>query len=161
MAAAKYRRKSVTPCRGEGVYKKQEEIEIVVPSGIEGGEMIRLTGAGEAVAGGSSGDLYVKIHVTPDPRFKKDGINIVTELSVKLSDALLGASYKIQTLDGEEEVTIPQGASHGEILTVKGRGVPTGRGKRGDLHIKLRITLPQKLSRSAKGLVEKLREEGI
>ncbi len=148
-------------CRGEGVYKKQEEVEIVVPSGIEGGEMIRLGGAGEAIAGGPSGDLYVKIHVQPDPRFKKDGVNLVTELSVKLSDALLGAEYKIQTLDGEESLSIPMGASHGEILTVRGRGVPQGRGKRGDMLVKLRLLLPQKLSRNAKQLVEKLREEGI
>ncbi|HVV39187.1 MAG TPA: molecular chaperone DnaJ [Candidatus Paceibacterota bacterium] len=148
-------------CRGEGVYKKQEEIEIVVPAGIEGGEMIRLANAGEAVSGGASGDLYVKIHVQADPRFKKNGINLVTELSVKLSDALLGADYKIQTLDGEETITIPQGASHGEIISIKGRGVPSSRGKRGDLLVRVRLILPQKLSKSAKQLVEKLREEGI
>jgi molecular chaperone DnaJ len=148
-------------CRGEGVYKKQEEIEIVVPAGINGGEMIRLTGAGEAIAQGASGDLYVKIHVSADPRFKKEGVNLITELSVKLSDALLGAEYKIPTLDGEEKIDIPQGVSHGEVISIKGKGVPTGRGKRGDLLVKVRITLPQKLSRSAKSLVEKLREEGI
>lgn len=148
-------------CRGEGVYKKQEEIEIMVPAGISGGEMIRLTGAGEAVAGGSSGDLYVKIHVTPDSRFKKEGTHLVTELGVKLSDALLGAEYKLQTLEGEETVSIPQGVSHGEIVTIKGRGVPTGRGKRGDLLVKVKINLPQKLSKSAKALIEKLKEEGI
>lgn len=148
-------------CRGEGVYKKQEEIEIMVPAGIEGGEMIRLTGAGEAVAGGIPGDLYVKIHTTPDPRFKKDGINLVTELSVKLTDALLGGEYKITTLDGEETITIPPGVSHGEAITIKGRGVPQGRNKRGDLIVRVKITLPSRLSRSAKGLIEKLREEGI
>ncbi|MBC7836404.1 molecular chaperone DnaJ [Acetobacteraceae bacterium] len=148
-------------CRGEGVYKKQEEIEIIVPAGIEGGEMIRLTGMGEAVAGGMSGDLYVKVHVQIDPRFKKDGINLVTELSVKLSDALLGTEYKIQTLDGEEMLKIPPGVSHGEVITIKGKGVAAGRGKRGDLFVRVRITLPQKLSRTAKGLIEKLREEGI
>ncbi len=148
-------------CRGEGVYKKQEEIEIMIPAGINGGEMIRLAGAGEAVASGQAGDLYVKIHVSPDPRFKKEGSNLVTELSVKLSDALLGSEYTIQTLDGEEKVDIPQGVSHSEVLTIKGKGVPTPRGKRGDLLVKIRINLPQKLSRSAKGLIEKLREEGI
>lgn len=148
-------------CRGEGVYKKQEEIDIMVPPGITGGEMIRLTGMGEAVAGGAAGDLYVKVHVTHDPRFKKEGSNLVTELSVKLSDALLGAEYTIQTLDGEEKISIPTGVMYGEIITIKGRGVPNPRGKRGDLLVKVRITLPQKLSRSAKGLIEKLREEGI
>src|SRR3989344_3046458 len=96
--AGKVSKEKCPTCRGDGVYKKQEEIEITVPAGIEGGEMIRLTGAGEAVAGGQSGDLYVKIHVTPDPRFKKEGANLATEVSVKLSDALLGAEYTISTL---------------------------------------------------------------
>ena len=150
-----------TTCRGEGVYKKQEEIEISVPAGIEGGEMIRLTGAGEAVAGGTSGDLYVKIHVSADPRFKKDGANLITELSIKLTDALLGGKYKIATLDGDEMVEIPSGVSHGETISIKGRGVPYGRGKRGDLVVRVKITLPTRLSRNAKQLVEKLKEEGI
>ncbi|MEI6864243.1 MAG: DnaJ C-terminal domain-containing protein, partial [Candidatus Adlerbacteria bacterium] len=117
-------------CRGEGVYKKQEEIEIAVPAGIEGGEMIRLTGAGEAVQGGASGDLYVKVHVQPDPRFKKEGSNLLTDLSVKLSDALLGTDYKIATLDGEENISVPAGVTHGEMLRVKNKGVPNSHGKR-------------------------------
>lgn len=148
-------------CRGDGVYKKQEEIEITVPAGIEGGEMIRLSGGGEAVAGGQSGDLYVKIHVIPDPRFKKEGANLVTEISVKLSDALLGAEYLVPSLDGEEKVAVPAGVSHGEVLRVRGRGVPQGRGRRGDLLVRVKITLPSKLSRTARNLVEKLREEGV
>ncbi|MEK7068429.1 MAG: J domain-containing protein [Patescibacteria group bacterium] len=148
-------------CRGEGIYKKQEEIEIAVPAGIDGGEMMRLSGKGEAVSGGLSGDLYVKIHVVPDPRFKKDGPNLATELTIKLSDALLGATYKIATLEGEESLDIPAGVSHGETLKIKGKGVPVARTKRGDLFVKVKIQLPQKLSRSAKGLVEKLKEEGI
>ena len=128
--------------------------------------MIRLTGMGEAISGGQSGDLYVKVHVAPDPRFKKDGPNLVTELSIKLSDALLGTSYKIQTLEGEEDMEIPAGISHGETICIKGKGVPVsgspGRaGKRGDLMVRIKITLPHKLSRSARGLIEKLREEGI
>jgi molecular chaperone DnaJ len=149
-------------CRGEGIYKKQEEIEIAVPAGIEGGEMIRLSGLGEAVSGGASGDLYVKVHVQPDARFKKDGPNLVTEISVKLSDALLGANYKIETLDSTETVEIPPGVRHGEMIHIKGKGVPMGpKGKRGDLYVKVKINLPNKLSRSARSLIEKLREEGI
>jgi DnaJ-class molecular chaperone len=148
-------------CRGEGVYKKQEEIDIVVPAGIEQGEMIRLTGMGEAVSGGNPGDLYVKVHVTPDPRFKKDGPNLITELSVKLTDALLGTTYKLQTLDGEESLDIPTGVSHGEMLKVKAKGVPQRAGKRGDLYVRVKILFPHKLSKGARGLVEKLKEEGI
>jgi molecular chaperone DnaJ len=150
-----------TTCRGEGVYRKQEEIDIAVPAGIEGGEMIRLSGLGEAVAGGPAGDLYVKIHVQSDARFKKDGANIITELSVKLSDALLGGEYTIATLDGDQPLTIPPGVTHGELLRMSGRGVPSTRGKRGDLFVKVKITLPQKLSKAAKGLIKKLKEEGI
>ena len=148
-------------CRGEGVYRKQEEIEITVPAGIEGGEMIRLAGLGEAVQNGPSGDLYVKVHVQSDPRFKKDGPNLVTDLSVKLSDALLGGEYKIISLDGEEILPVPPGVTHGELLRIKGRGIPTARGKRGDLFVRISIQLPHKLSRSAKALIEKLKEEGI
>jgi DnaJ-class molecular chaperone len=143
------------------VYKKQEEVDITIPAGIEGNEMIRLTGMGEAVSGGNPGDLYVKVHVTPDPRFKKDGPNLITELSVKLTDALLDTSYKLQTLDGEETIDVPTGVSHGEMLRVKGRGVPGRAGKRGDLYVRVKILFPHKLSRSAKALVEKLKEEGI
>lgn len=150
-----------TTCQGHGVYRKQEEIEINVPAGIEGGEMIRLTGQGEAVQAGPSGDLYVKIHVTPDARYRKDGINIVSDLSVKLSDALLGANYKVETLDGTEEVSVPAGVTHGETLAIKGKGIPTGRGKRGDFIVRVKINLPQKLSKNAKNLIEKLKEEGI
>ncbi|MBY0473049.1 J domain-containing protein [Patescibacteria group bacterium] len=148
-------------CRGEGVYKKQEEIDIVVPPGIEGGEMIRLTGAGEAVQGGSSGDLYVKVHVQNDPRFKKDGQNLITELSIKLSDALLGSEYKVQSLDGDENLSIPPGVNHGELLKIKGKGVASTQGKRGDLIVRIKINLPSKISRTAKNLIEKLKEEGI
>lgn len=160
-ATGKVPKEKCHTCRGEGVYRKQEEIEIVVPAGIDGGEMIRLTGAGEAVAGGNSGDLYVKVHVQPDARFKKDGINLITDLSVKLSDALLGAEYQVTTLDGEQSLDIPMGVTHGEMIRITGKGIPTPRGKRGDLFVRVKINLPQKLSREAKKLIEKLKEEGI
>jgi molecular chaperone DnaJ len=165
-ATGKVPKEKCHTCRGEGVYRKQEEIEIAVPAGIDGGEMIRLTGAGEAVPGGAgvtvqSGDLYVKIHVQPDARFKKEGVNLITDLSVKLSDALLGAEYKVITLEGDEVLEVPQGVSHGELLRIKGKGVPSGRNRRGDLLVRVQIQLPQKLSRNARSLIEKLKEEGV
>jgi len=159
--AGKVPKEKCATCQGQGVYRKQEEVEIVVPAGIEGGEMIRLTHAGEAVQNGPSGDLYIKIHVTPDRRYKKEGSNIVSDLSVKLSDALLGAEYQVETLDGIETVTVPAGVTHGETLSIKGKGIPSSRGKRGDFVVKVKINLPQKLSKTAKGLIEKLKEEGI
>lgn len=160
--SGKVPKEKCSTCQGHGVYRRQEEVSINVPAGIDGGEMVRLTGEGEAVQGGPSGDLYVKIHVVPDRRYRKEGSNIVSDVSVKLSDALLGAEYKVETLDGTEAVTIPAGVTHGETLAIRGKGIPAGRsGKRGDFVVKVKINLPQKLSKTAKSLIEKLKEEGI
>ncbi|MEK7208148.1 MAG: molecular chaperone DnaJ [Patescibacteria group bacterium] len=148
-------------CRGEGVVRRQEEISVRTPAGIEDGEVIRLTGAGEAVKSGASGDLYVKVHVARHPQFRKEGSNLFMELPVKLSSVLLGDEYRVETLDGALTVKIPEGIKHGEILRVKGRGVPVERGRRGDLMIKLTIDLPSKLSKDARRLVEELKRQGI
>lgn len=148
-------------CGGHGVLKKNEEISINVPQGIQDGEMIRLSGRGEAVSKGLAGDLYVKIHVEKHPLFRRDGFNILMDLDVKLTDALLGAEYKIRTLDGEITVSIPAGVSFGEMLRIKGRGVPSGSNKRGDLLIKIITRTPQKLSKKARQLIDELKKEGI
>lgn len=148
-------------CKGKGVLRKEEEISIAVPAGIRNGEMIRMTGMGEAVAKGTTGDLYIKINVAPHPIFKRDGNDLVMDLNLKLSDALLGAKYPIKTLDGDIEVSIPEGVGINEILRVKGKGVPNTRTKRGDLLIKLNIKLPSKISRKARELIEGLQKEGI
>ena len=148
-------------CRGKGVLRREEEISIVVPPGIRDGEMIRMTGMGEAVQKGTSGDLYIKINAASHPVFKRDGNDLAMSLNLKLTDALLGAKYPIETLDGNIEVTIPEGIKVNEILRVRGKGVPTGKNKRGDLLIKLNIKLPTKLSKKSRELIEKLKEEGI
>lgn len=148
-------------CRGAGVLKKDEEIHIVIPSGIGDGEMVRMPKRGEAIPGGQAGDLYVKLHVRPDSNFTREGNNLISELSIKLTDALLGGEYRIHTLDGEEVVVVPAGVSHGEMIRVRGKGVPHGRGGRGDLLVRISIGLPKKLSHNARDLVEKLRAEGL
>lgn len=148
-------------CRGEGVMKKEEEIRITVPAGAENGEMIRMPGRGEAVPGAPAGDLYVKIHVKADKTFTRDGANLITMLPIKLTDALLGGEYRIQGLDGEITISVPSGVTHGEIVRVRGKGVPTGRSGRGDLLVRIDIEFPKKLSRTARKLVENLREEGL
>ncbi len=148
-------------CKGKGILRREEEISIVIPAGIRDGEMVRMTGHGEAVSQGTAGDLYIKINVTPHHMFKREGNDLVMNLNLKLSDALLGTKYPIQTLDGEIEVTIPEGVSINEILRVRGKGVPFGKGKRGDLLIKLNIKLPSKLSHKARETIEELKKEGI
>ena len=148
-------------CHGAGVKRKEEEIEVRVPAGIEPGEMIRMTGMGEAIRKGTSGDLYVKINVTPNPHFRRDRQNLLMDMEVKLSEALLGADREIETLDGKVTVEIPEGIASGTQLRVKERGVPNPRGRRGDLMIKVTVKIPNKLSKKAKTAVEALKEEGL
>ncbi len=148
-------------CKGKGVLRREEEISIVIPAGIRDGEMVRMSGLGEAISKGTAGDLYIKINVTTHHIFKREGNDLTMNLNLKLSDALLGTKHTIQTLDGEIEVTIPEGVTMNEILRVRGKGVLHGKGKRGDLLIKLNIKLPGKLSRKSREIVEELKKEGI
>jgi molecular chaperone DnaJ len=148
-------------CHGAGVLRSEDTIDIMIPAGIEPGEMIRMPGRGEAVKGGASGDLYVKVHVQRHKTIHRSGSTLETTLNVKLSDALLGATYTVETLDGPMDIKIPDGVKHGEILRIKGKGVPVSTSSRGDFHVKILIDIPQKLSRTAKKLIEELRKEGI
>ncbi|HUC89039.1 MAG TPA: molecular chaperone DnaJ [Candidatus Paceibacterota bacterium] len=148
-------------CHGSGVYKKDEEISVNIPAGINNGEMVRITGSGEAVQDGTSGDLYIKINVEPHPVFKRDGLNLTMDLPIKLTDALMGMAYNLKTLEGNVvEVKIPEGINNGEMLRVRGKGVPSSRG-RGDIILRIIIKMPAKLSRSARDIVEKLKAEGL
>lgn len=147
-------------CKGSGVRDVQKEIKITVPNGISDGEMIRISGEGEALSNGIAGDLYVKIHVKRHSQFSKEGDNLITTLNVKLSDALLGSTYALETLDGRIDVNIPSGISFGEVIRIKGRGVPRGR-NRGDILAKVHIDIPKRLSKKARIEIEKLKEEGL
>ena len=153
-------------CSGHGVSKKSEEITVKVPPGIRDGEAISLPGLGEAVAGGIAGDLYVKFTVGKHPIFRRDNLNLVMDLDVKMSEALLGAEKDIATLDGPIKLKVPAGINSGEVLVARGRGVPQGHGLsgsrgRGDLMIKIIIRTPRKISKKAKDLIEELKKEGI
>ncbi len=142
-------------------FVKHKEVSISVPPGIDDGQMIRLTGQGEILGGGVPGDLYVKIHVRKHPYLRKEGYNLIMDLNVKLTEALLGAEKTIHTLDGEITLKIPSGIKHATILRVKGRGVPTGNSRRGDLYVRILIQFPEKLSEKVKRLVEELKKEGL
>ncbi len=147
-------------CAGAGIERKQEEIGFKIPAGIENGEVIRMPGRGEAMPHGQPGDLYIKVGVEGHPHIKREGSTLLTTLPVKLTDALLGSTYSVETLDGNIEVKIPAGITHGEMLRVKEKGVPTERG-RGDFMIKVTIAMPKKLSKKAEKLVADLRQEGV
>ena len=148
-------------CRGAGILKREEEIRVSVPAGVSDGEMIRMPGRGEAISGGQSGDLYVKLHVKQDPKFTREGTNLTTTLPIRMTDAILGASYSIDTLDGSETIEVPSGVAHGDVIRVRGKGVPTGRNNRGDLLVRIAVEFPKKISKQARAIAEKLREEGL
>lgn len=148
-------------CKGAGVHRKDENITLNIPSGINNGETLRVHGMGEAIQNGQAGDLYVKLHVKPHHIYTREGSNLLTNVDVKLTDALLGTNYDLEILEGKSvEVKIPEGINNGELLRVKGKGVPVGH-SRGDIIIKVHIKMPSKLSRKNKELIEKLKEEGL
>ena len=142
-------------------FVKQKEVSISVPPGIDEGQMIRLSGMGETLEGGVPGDLYVKVHVRKHPYLRKEGHNLVMDLQAKLSEALLGSERSIATLDGEMTLKVPSGTKHGTILRVKGKGVPLGQGKRGDLYVRISVQIPEKLSKDARKAVEELKKLGL
>ncbi len=166
--SGKIPKEKCTECKGRGTLRKQEEIHITIPAAIDNGEMIRMTGQGEAIKTGTAGDLYVKIHVKPHATFRRDGANLIMDLPVKMTDALLGTTVSIETLEGKTlEVKIPPMKRAEDLLRVAGKGIPVdGSGlsraeSRGDLIIRLVVALPHKLSSKARKVVEELKMEGL
>ncbi len=153
--------KKCSACKGQGVVMRSGEVAVRVPQGIQDGEMIKLGGMGEAVANGIPGDLYAKIHVAKHSVFRREEDNLVMDLDIKISEALLGGEREIRTLDGIIKLKIPNGINSGEILRVRGKGVPHRQGGRGDLMIKVLTRTPRKVSSSAKKLIEQLKQEGL
>jgi molecular chaperone DnaJ len=148
-------------CHGRGVIRKEQEVTIEIPAGIESGEMIRMPQQGEAIKGGVSGDLYVKVHVKSHPTLRKEGTNLIMELPIKLTDALLGTTVNVTTVDEKQlEVKIPAMNHAEETLRVKGKGVKFENGS-GDLIIHVTVTLPKKLSTKTKKAIEDLKSEGL
>jgi len=148
-------------CHGQGVRRKEHNLKVKIPTGIENGEMVRLSGAGEETARGTAGDLYIRVHVKPHAMIHKEGSNLVTKLAVKLSDALLGTEQTLETLDGPIKIKIPAGVHFGEILRIKEKGVPVDSRRRGDFLVHIEIQLPKKISRQAAQLIEDLKKDGI
>lgn len=148
-------------CAGRGVVRKEEEIKIEIPKGIDGGEMIRMPGKGEAIKGGAAGDLYVKVHVKRHPVFKKEGANLVMNMPIKLTDALLGTTVSVTTIDDKVlDVKVPPMSETEETLRIRGKGIAYEHGQ-GDLLIHVSATLPRKLSSKAKKAIEELKSEGF
>jgi molecular chaperone DnaJ len=147
-----------TECRGDGRTVKARAVTVDIPAGIANGMTVRVRGQGEAgVRGGGDGDLYVGVIVVPHEVFEREGDDLLCALSVPLTQAVLGAEIPVQTIDGEEVVTIPPGTQHGTVLRVRGHGVPRiNGGRRGDLLLHVSVAIPDKLKGEERELFERL-----
>jgi molecular chaperone DnaJ len=142
-------------CRGEGRRTDEHTYTVEVPAGVDDGNTLRLTGRGNAgLRGGPPGDLFVHLRVRPHARFIRDGTSLIDELHLGFVQAALGVTLAYETLDGVEELTIPQGTQNGRQLVIRGLGVPRvdGRG-RGDLIIRVVVTTPTDLTREQEELL--------
>jgi molecular chaperone DnaJ len=148
-------------CRGEGRRTEDTSFVVEVPAGVDNGSTLRLAGRGAAgPRGGRSGDLYVHLRVRPDSRFVREGVDLHHDLHVAVTQAALGASLSIDTLDGAEELSIPAGTQPGREIRLRGRGVPHVQGRgRGDLIITVVIDVPTGLTKEQETLLREFAAE--
>ncbi len=149
-------------CRGDGRAQRHKKIRVTIPAGIDEGHQIRLSGEGEVgPRGGTPGNLYVAVHVTPHPHLRRDGTEIYFELGLSIAQAALGTRTRIPTIEGDEELEVRPGTQPGTEIRLRGRGVPHLRrpGSRGDLHVMIRVNVPTKLSKRQRQLLEELAAE--
>lgn len=140
-----------------------EEMTVKVPAGIESGKRLRLSGkGGQGMRGMPSGDLYLKVSVGEDPTFKRDGSDLTVEKEIKLSEALLGTTAEVPTLEGPKHIKIPAGTQSHSRIRLKGFGLPRlqGGGK-GDEFVRVIVKTPKTLNEKQKRLVEELKKEGL
>lgn len=148
-------------CKGYGRIEIEKSIEIKVPAGVDNGSKLRLSQEGDSGKnGGPSGDLYVVLYVKPSEYFRREGVNVITELEVTPAQAVLGDEITVKTLDGEKAVNVSPGSQYGTPIKIKGAGVPhLGRsGHRGDHIIIVKVKTPTHLTEEEKQLYKKLYE---
>jgi molecular chaperone DnaJ len=142
-------------CRGEGRTVEQRTLEVEIPRGIHDGQQIRITGEGHAGGGGGrAGDVYVEVRVKPDPRFVREGDDIFSTVDLTITEAALGVTLTVPTLDGETELEFPEGTQPGEIRVLRGRGMPVLQGfGRGDQRVLVNVAVPRRLNEEQRRLL--------
>jgi molecular chaperone DnaJ len=150
-----------TNCKGSGRAKQVKKIKLEIPPGVEDGMAFQLRGEGEVSEAGIAGDLIVRLHIKPHPTFERleDG-HLLYNLDVKFTDLALGTDLHVPTLEGSEKLKIPEGTPANAILQIKGKGLPRyGSAGRGDLHVRINIKVPTKLTGRQKALLKELDKE--
>lgn len=148
--------KVCTQCDGVGTSYGRKTIRVDIPAGVEDGMAVRVRGEGESVgSAGEPGDLYIRVRVEADKRFARDGVNIFSEKTIGFTQAALGDTVAIDTVDGAVDMKIPQGTQSGDELRLRGKGVPSGR-SRGDHIVVIRVETPKKLDKRQRELMEEL-----
>lgn len=150
-------------CRGSGRVKKQKTLEVSIPAGIDNGQRIVAGGQGSAgYEGGPNGDLYIQVAVRPHDIFTREGDNIRVDLTISFVEAALGAKITVPTLDGDVEMTVPEGTQTGTVFRLGGKGVPhigrSGRNGRGDQLVTVTVDVPRNLSSAQKDALRKFGE---
>ncbi|MCL5808531.1 MAG: DnaJ domain-containing protein [Deltaproteobacteria bacterium] len=146
--------------------RQVDEINVKIPAGISTGKKLRLSGKGHpGVQGGHAGDLYLNINVVPHPIFARDGNDIYIEKSITFTQAVLGTSIDVPTIDGTiKRIKIPAGAQNGTKIRMRGYGAPALKGSgttKGDQYVKIGIEVPRKITDKQLQLIKKLSEEGL
>jgi molecular chaperone DnaJ len=145
-------------CKGQRVLARIHSLQVKVPPGVEDGTRILYTGHGDAgLDGGPAGDVYVVLHVTEHPFFERDGKDLHCAIPISFTQAALGATVKIPTLEGEAALDIPEGTQTGTSFRVRKKGMPVlNSSGRGDLFVEIKVTTPGKLTRQQRELMEQL-----
>lgn len=153
-------KESCASCKGEGRVQETEELRVKIPQGIEDGQVLRLTGKGDAGwRTGEADDLFVRVRVRSDPRFERSGADIHSAATIPAIDAMLGAAITIETIQGASTVQIPEGLQPGQVLRLKGKGLPVlGMSRLGDHYVKIDVEIPKKLSRAERKILEEWRK---
>lgn len=158
--AGKIPEKNCSVCHGKGTERKNREVTLKIPAGIDDGATIRLREHGDAIANGPNGDLYVNVRVKPHKKFTREGDLILSEETVGMVDAALGSEIKVETVDGPIKMKIPAGTQSGTDFKLSNHGVPHLRKDTRGAHIvTISVETPTKLNKKQKELLETLREE--
>ena len=146
-------------CQGTGAIPRLKRLEVKIPSGVRNGSRVRLAGKGQPGYGGANGDLYLVISVKPHPLFERRDDNLQVEVPIPLTTTMLGGEVSVPTLKGKLALKIPPETQNGRIFRLAGQGMPhLDKSSRGDLLVKVNITLPAKLTPEEKELFKQLRE---